>query len=37
MDTLDRKHLFKKLDVVFDSLKCAAKMNVTDGFVLKNL
>ena len=31
-------HLFiENLDLVFDSLKCAAKLNVALGFVLKNL
>ena len=36
-DTLDRNYLWQKLDVVFDSLKCAAKLNVAFGFVLKNV
>ena len=35
MDTLDPKNVLKKLDVVFDSLKCAAKLIVTFGFLLK--
>ena len=37
MDTVDPKNLLAKLDVVFDSLKCAAKQNVAFSFVLKNL
>ena len=37
MDTLDAKHLLETLNVVFDSLKCAAKLNVVFGFVLKNV
>ena len=37
VDTLDRKYLLEKLDVVFDSLKCAAKLIVAFGFVLKNV
>ena len=37
MDNLDRKYLLEKLIVVFDSLKCAAELNVAFGFVLKNL
>ena len=36
-DTLDPKYLLKKLDVVFDSLKCAAMMNVAIGFELKTV
>ena len=35
MDTLYPKNLLEKLDVVFDSLKCAATLNVAFGFVLK--
>ena len=37
MDTLDPKYVLEKLDVVFDSLKCAAELNVAFGFVLKNV
>ena len=37
MDTLDPKFLLEKLDVVFDSLKCAGRLNVAFGFVLKNI
>ena len=37
MDTLDPKYLLKKLDVMLDSLKCAAKLNVAIGFLLKNV
>ena len=37
MDTLDPKSLLEKLDVMFDSLKSAAKLNVAFGFVLKNV
>ena len=37
MVTLDLKYLLKMLDVVFGSLKCAAKPNVAFGFVLKNV
>ena len=35
--TLDRKFLLQKFDPVFDNLKCAAKLNVAFGFVLKNV
>ena len=34
MDTLDLKYLLEKLEVLFDSRKCAAKLNVSFGFVL---
>ena len=37
MDTLDPEYLLKKLDVVFDSLKCAAKLNLAFDFALKNV
>ena len=37
MDTLDPKYLLEKLIVLFGSLKCAAKLNVALGFVLKNV
>ena len=35
MKTLDPKYLLEKLDDLFDSLKCAAKLNIAFGFVLK--
>ena len=37
MDTVDPKYLFEKLDVVFDTHKCAVKLNVAFRFALKNL
>ena len=37
MDILDAKYLLEKLDVVFDSLKCAANLDVAFAFVLKNV
>ena len=37
MDPLDPKHLLEKADVVFGSLKCAAKLNVASGFVIENM
>ena len=37
MDTLDPKVSLQKLDIKFDSLKCAAKLNVAFGFVLKSV
>ena len=37
MDTLDPKFLLGKLNFLFDSLKCAAKLSVAFGFVLKNV
>ena len=37
MVTLDTKNLLGNLDVVLDSLKCAAKMKVAFGLVLKNV
>ena len=37
MDTLDQKNLRHKLDDVFDSLKCAPKMKISIGSVLKNV
>ena len=37
MVTLDPKFLLEKLDVVIDSLKCAAKLNVAFSFVLRNV
>ena len=36
MDTLEPKNPLEKLYVVFDSLKCASKLNVAFGFVLKD-
>ena len=35
--TPDPIHVLEKLDAVFDSLKCAAKLNVAFGFVTKNV
>ena len=37
MDASDPKYLLEKLDVVFDSLKRAAKLTVALGFPLKNV
>ena len=37
IDTLDPKNLLEKLDVVFDSLKYAAKFKVVFALVLKNV
>ena len=37
MENLDPKYLLEKLDVVFDSTECAAKLNVAFGFVLKEV
>ena len=34
---LNSKYPLEKIDVVFNSLKCAAKLNVAFGFVLKNV
>ena len=36
MSTFDNSLIFKKLDLVFNGLKCAAKVNLAFGFVLKN-
>ena len=36
MDTLNPKFLLETLFVMFDSLKCATKLNVAIGFVLKS-
>ena len=36
MENLDLKYLLENLEVVFDSLICAAKMNVAFGFVFNN-
>ena len=37
MDTLDPKHLLENIDVVFDSLKCADKLNIAFSIVLRNV
>ena len=37
MDILEPKNLSEKLDVVLDSPKCAAKLNVAISFALKNV
>ena len=37
MSTFDNSLVNKKLDLVFNSLKCAAKVNLAFGFVLKNI
>ena len=37
VDSLDLKQLLKNLDVVFGSLRCAAKLNVAFSVVLKNV
>ena len=37
MDTLEPKCLFEMLVVAYNSLKCAANLNVALGFVLENL
>ena len=37
MDTLDPKRLLEKFDIVFGSLKCAAKLIVACGFMLMNV
>ena len=37
MDTLDEHILNQKLDIVFEKLKCAAKLNVAFGFVLQSV
>ena len=37
MDTRDPKNLLEKSNVVFDSLKCPAKLNVALRFVLRNV
>ena len=37
LSTVDPKNLLEKLDVDFDSFKCAAKLNVAIEFVLKNV
>ena len=35
--TMRTRDLLEKLDVVYDSLKCAAKLNVAFCFELKNI
>ena len=37
IDTRDPKNLFEKINVVFNTLKCAAKLNVALDIVLKNV
>ena len=37
MATLDAKKQLEKVDVVIGNLKCAARLNVAFGFVLKNV
>ena len=37
MSTFDNSLINKKLDLVFSGLKCAAKVNLAFGFVLKNV
>ena len=37
MSTLENSLINKKLDLVFNGLKCAAKVNLAFGFVLKNV
>ena len=37
MSTFDNSLINKKLDLVFNDLKCAAKVNLAFGFVLKNV
>ena len=37
MSTCDNSLTIKKLDLVFNGLKCAAKVNLAFGFVLKNV
>ena len=37
MSTFDNSLINKKLDLVFSGLKCAAKINLAFGFVLKNV
>ena len=37
MSTFDNSLINQKLDVVFKGLKCAAKINLSFGFVLKNV
>ena len=37
MSTFDNSLINKKLDLVFKGLKCAAKVNLAFGFVLKNV
>ena len=37
MSTFDNSLIKKKLDLVFNGLKCAAKVDLASGFVLKNV
>ena len=37
MSAFDNSLIIKKLDLVFNGLKCAAKANPAFGFVLKNV
>ena len=37
MDILEANTLSQKLDTVFEKLKCAEKLKVAFGFVLKNV
>ena len=37
MEIMDAHTLSKKLDTVFEKLKCAAKLSIAFGFVLKNV
>ena len=37
MSTFDNSLINQKLDLVFNGLKCAAKVNLASGFVLKNV
>ena len=37
MDSLDPKFLLEKVDIVFEGLKCAAKLNVAFGLALKSI
>ena len=37
MDTLYPKNLLEKLDIVFDNLKCAVRLNVAFSFALSNV
>ena len=37
MDNLDPKYLMQEIDLLFDSVKCEADLNLALGFVLKNV
>ena len=37
ISTFDNSFIIKKLDLVFNGLKCAAKVNLAFGFVLNNV